>query len=428
VTGPLTGPVTGRAEAERLDAASPLVHTRDRFTIPDGVTYLDGNSLGALPAGVPARLAQVVEQEWGTGLITSWNPLAEGTGDWMQLSRRVARRIAPLIGVSADDVHVGDSTSVSLFKTMVAAARLRPDRPVLVLEPTTFPTDGYVASGVAELLGLELRWCDPADPLAAVDDDVALLALTQVDFRTGAMFDLPAITAGAHARGALVQWDLCHSTGAVPVDLTGADADLAVGCTYKYLNGGPGSPAFTWVNPRLQGALRQPITGWIGHANPFAMARDYEPAPGIGHWASGTPPVLALSALEAALEAFDGVSPADLRAASLALTDLFIRLLDERCAERWPEIELVTPRDHARRGSQVSFRHPHAYGLVQALIARGVIGDYRDDGDAPGIARFGFAPLYVRHVDVYDAVEHLEAVLVGEEYADPAYAARNAVT
>jgi len=420
--------VTGRAEAERLDAASPLAHTRDRFTIPDGVIYLDGNSLGALPAGVPARLAQVVEREWGTGLITSWNPLAEGTGDWMQLSRRVAGRIAPLIGVSADDVHVGDSTSVSLFKTMVAAARLRPERRVLVLEPTTFPTDGYVAAGVADLLGLELRWCDAADPLAAVDDDVALLALTQVDFRTGAMFDLPGVTAGAQARGALVQWDLCHSTGAVPVDLSAADADLAVGCTYKYLNGGPGSPAFTWVNPRLQDRLRQPITGWIGHATPFAMARDYEPAPGIGHWASGTPPVLALSALEAALEAFDGVSPADLRAASLSLTDLFIRLLDERCAERWPEVDVVTPRDHARRGSQVSFRHPHAYGLVQALIARGVIGDYRDDGDAPGIARFGFAPLYVRHVDVYDAVEHLEAVLAAEEYADPAYAARNAVT
>ena len=328
-----------------------------------------------------------------------------------------------MIGAGPADLHIGDSTSVSLFKTIVAATR-RSDRRVIVVEPSTFPTDGYVAAGVADLLDLELRWCDPQDPLDAVDDDVALLTLTHVDFRTGAMFDLPGITAGAHERGALMQWDLCHSAGAVPVDLLAADADLAVGCTYKYLNGGPGSPAFTWVNPRVQGAARQPITGWIGHAAPFAMARDYEPAPGIGQWASGTPPVLALSALDAALAAFDGVSPEQLRNASLSLTDLFLRLLDERFSERWPELEVVTPRSHDRRGSQVSFRHPHAYGVVQALIARGVIGDFRD----PDIARFGFAPLYVRHVDVYDAIGHLEEVLAGEEYADPAYSSRNVVT
>jgi kynureninase len=316
---------------------------------------------------------------------------------------------------------------VSLFKTIVAAARLRPDRRVIVIEPSTFPTDGYVAAGVADLLELELRWCDPADPLAAVDEDVALLALTHVDFRTGAMFDLPGITAGARARGALVQWDLCHSAGAVPVDLTAADADFAVGCTYKYLNGGPGSPAFTWVNPRLQDEARQPITGWMGHAAPFAMSRDYEPAPGIGRWASGTHPVLALSALDSALAAFDGVTIGEIREVSLSLTDLFLRLLDERCSA-WPEIDVVTPRDHARRGSQVSFRHPHAYGLVQALITRGVIGDFRDDGSRPGIARFGFTPLYLRHVDVYDAVEHVVQVLEREEHLDPAYATRNAVT
>ncbi len=412
--------MTDRSAAERLDAASPLAHTRDRFTLPDGIVYLDGNSLGALPTGVPGRLAAVVSQEWGDGLIRSWNALPDGGGRWMQLASRVAARIAPLVGVQAADVHVGDSTSVSLFKTMVAAARLRPDRRVIVIEPSTFPTDGYVAAGVADLLGLEVRWCDPADPLAAVDDDVALLTLTHVDFRTGAMFELPAITAAARARGALVQWDLCHSAGAVPVDLTAADADLAVGCTYKYLNGGPGSPAFTWVSPRLQAEARQPITGWMGHSAPFAMSRDYEPAAGIGQWASGTPPVLALSALEAALEAFDGVTMDEVRAVSLSLTDLFIRLVDERV----PEVEVVTPREHARRGSQVSLRHPQAYGLVQALIARGVIGDFRD----PDIARFGFAPLYVRHVDVYDAVEHLVAVISGGEHADPAYSTRNAVT
>lgn len=423
---------TARADAESLDAASPLAHTRARFRVPAGVIYLDGNSLGMLPVGVAERVGQVIEHEWGDGLIGSWNPLPGGGGDWMGLARRISARIAPLVGGSAADIHVGDSTSVSLFKTIVAAARLRPERPVIVVEPGTFPTDGYVAAGVADLLGLELRWCDPADPLAAVDDDVALLTLTHVDFRTGAMYDLPGITAGTQARGALVQWDLCHSAGAVPVDLTAADADLAVGCTYKYLNGGPGAPAFTWVNPRLQDELRQPITGWMGHAAPFAMSRDYVPAPGIGRWASGTHPVLALSALDSALEVFDGVTIEQVRAASLSLTDLFLRLLDEHCADRWTDLEVVTPRAHDRRGSQVSLRHPHAYGLVQALIARGVVGDFRqigdDDRSLSGIARFGFTPLYLRHVDVYDAVEHLVAVLAGEEYADPAYSTRNAVT
>ncbi len=386
------------------------------FHLPDGLVYLDGNSLGALPAGVTERLQDVVRREWGEGLIRSWND-----AHWMELSRRVAGRIAPLIGVSAADVHLGDSTSVSLFKTTVAAARLRPDRRVVVVEPSTFPTDGYITAGVADLLGLELRWCDPADPLAAVDEDVALLSLTHVDFRTGAMFDMASITAGAQARGALVQWDLCHSTGAVPVDLTGVGADLAVGCTYKYLNGGPGSPAFLWVAPQHQAAARQPITGWMGHAAPFAMARDYVPVEGIGSFASGTPPVLALAALEAALEAFDGVSVSWLRARSLELTDLFISLVDERLPGVF---EIATPREHERRGSQVSLRHPSAYGVVQALIARDVIGDFRD----PDIARFGFAPLYNTLDDVRTAVERLEAVIAHEEYADPAYSSRNAVT
>lgn len=398
--------------------------TRSRFVLPEGVIYLDGNSLGALPRGVPARLASVVEAEWGTGLIGSWNALSGGGGNWMELVGRVAAKIAPLVGAAPGDLHVGDSTSVSLFKTMVAAARLRPDRKVIVVEPTTFPTDGYVAAGVADLLGLELRWCDPADPLASVDHDTALLSLTHVDFRSGAMYDMAAITAGAHRHGALVQWDLCHSAGAVPVDLTAAGADLAVGCTYKYLNGGPGSPAFIWVAPEHQGAVQQPITGWMGHAAPFAMSRDYLPAPGMTQWASGTPPVLALSALETALDAFEGVTVAELRAASLLLTDLFIALLDERL----PGLEIITPRDHARRGSQVSFRHPQAYGIVQALIARGVIGDFRDDGELPGIARFGFTPLYISRTDVLAAVEHLEAVLAADEHLDPAYAERNAVT
>ena len=402
--------------AVALDERGPLRDRRALFTVPDGVVYLDGNSLGALPRSVAPRMQQVVEQEWGAGLISSWN-----TADWVGLTRRVASRIAPLVGVGATDLHVGDSTSVTLFKTFVAASRLRPGRRVVVLEPTTFPTDAYVAAGVARLLDLELRWCDPADPAASLDDDVAVLALTHVDFRTGAMYDLAALTRAAHDAGALAHWDLCHSTGAVPVALEEADADVAVGCTYKYLNGGPGSPAFAWVHPRHQADWDQPITGWFGHARPFDMDRDFSAADGIVKMASGTPQVLALSALDAALEVFDGVSVDVLREQSLSLTDLFITLVDDRLGAT---VEVVTPRLHEHRGSQVSLRHDEAYGVVQALIERGVVGDFR----TPDIARFGFAPMYVTHADVYDAVDHLVAVVEGREYARPAYAVRNAVT
>lgn len=405
--------MTSRADAEARDRAS--TGWRDRVLLPEGIIYLDGNSLGPVGRGVPERVAEVVQEEWSRGLIGSWND-----ADWSGLARRVGDRIAPLVGVAPGEVQVGDSTSVSLFKAMVAAARHRPDRTVLVIEEGTFPTDGYIAAGVADLLGLELRWCDRADPLASVDDDVALVSLTHVDFRTGEMLDLAATTAAVHERGALMLWDLCHSTGAVPVDLTAAGADIAVGCTYKYLNGGPGSPAFTWVSPALHDELRQPITGWWGHAAPFAMARDYEPAPGVTRWTSGTPPILALSTLHAALDAFEGITPAELRARSLSLTDYFIELLGERL----PDLEVVTPLEHERRGSQVSVRHPAAYGVVQALIARGVVGDFRE----PDIARFGFAPLYLTHADVHDAVDHLVLVLAGEEHLDPAYTTRRTVT
>ncbi len=405
-----------RTDAVALDEASPLRDRRALFALPEGMVYLDGNSLGALPRSVAGRMQQVVADEWGAGLISSWN-----TADWVGLARRVGARIAPLIGVDAADVHVGDSTSVTLFKTFVAASRLRPGRRVVVLEPTTFPTDGYVAAGAARMLDLEIRWCDPADPAASLDDDVALLALTHVDFRSGAMFDLPALTRAAHDAGALVQWDLCHSTGAVPVALLDADADIAVGCTYKYLNGGPGSPAFAWVHPRHQDAWDQPITGWFGHAHPFDMERDFVPADGITRMASGTPQVLALSALDAALDVFDGVSLDGLRAASLSLTDLFIELVDARLGSVF---EVITPRPHADRGSQVSLRHDEAYGVVQALIARGVVGDFR----TPDVARFGFAPLYVTHADVYDAVDHLVAVIEHAEHLRAEYAVRNVVT
>jgi kynureninase len=400
-----------REDAAALDAASPLSDRRELFDLPEGVVYLDGNSLGALPCAVPERLRRLAAEEWGRGLIGSWD-----SAGWMDLNRRVGARIARLVGADAEDVIVGDSTTVSLFKTMTAACRLRPECRVLLLEPTTFPTDGYVAAGVADLLGAELRWCDPDDPAASLDDDVALISLTHVDFRTGRMYDMASLSAAAHDAGALVQWDLCHSVGAVPVDLASAGADLAVGCTYKYLNGGPGSPAFVWVAPSLQATIQQPITGWMGHAQPFEMTRDYRPASGITKMASGTPPVLALAALDAALDAFDGVTMEMVRSASLSLTGLFIDLVDERLDG---SVEVATPREPARRGSQVSLRHPSAYGLVRALIARGVVGDFR----TPDIARFGFAPLYVRHIDVYDAVEQLADVLESEEYADPTHAA-----
>ncbi len=398
------------------DEASPLRARRDLFLIPERAIYLDGNSLGAMPRAVPSRLAQAVTEEWGQGLISSWN-----SADWINLSRRVAGKIGPIVGGDGANVHVGDSTSVTLFKTMVAACRLRPGRTTIVLELSTFPTDGYVAAGVARLLDMELRWCDPADPAASLDEDVALLLLTHVDFRTGAMFDMGQLTRAAHACGALMLWDLCHSAGAVPVELDEHDVDFAVGCTYKYLNGGPGSPAFAYVAPAHQTGLDQPITGWMGHARPFDMDRDYSPADGVARMASGTPSVLALTALDAALEAFDGIDQATLRTASLSLTDYFIDLVDARLGAT---LEVVTPRDSARRGSQVSLRHEQAYGVVQALIERGVVGDFR----SPDVARFGFAPLYVTHVDVYDAVDHLVSVMEQEEFARPSYATRKLVT
>jgi kynureninase len=408
--------MTTRSRALELDAHSPLHGRRDLFDLPEGTVYLDGNSLGALPRSVPARLADVVGNEWGRDLIASWN-----TADWINLPRRVGNRLSTLLGLPQDSVWVSDSTSVSLFKTMVAACRLRPGRDVIVVESATFPTDGYIAASVARMLGLELRWADSARVVDSFDERVALVCLTHVDFRTGAMFDLASVTTAAHAVGALMLWDLCHTAGAVPVDLVGAGTDFAVGCSYKYLNAGPGSPAFMYVAPEHQPHIDQPLSGWMGHARPFDMELGYEPVEGVGRLASGTPPILALSALDAALDAFDGVDPADLRATSLSLTDWFIELVDGRLHGVF---EVLTPREHARRGSQVSLRHPQAYGVVQALVARKVVGDFR----TPDVARFGFAPLYVTHTDVYDAVEHLVAVMEGSEFDRPEYATRNKVT
>jgi kynureninase len=409
-------PLLARTRALELDTANPLRDRRDLFSLPPGTIYLDGNSLGALPRTVPERIARVVSEEWGRGLIGSWN-----TAGWIDLPRRVGDRVAAVVGLPEGSVWVSDSTSVSLFKTMVAACRLQPDRDVIVVESTTFPTDGYIAASVARMLGMQLRWADSERVEDAFDERVALVCLTHVDFRTGAMFDAAAVTASAHAVGALMLWDLCHTSGAVPVDLVAADADFAVGCSYKYLNAGPGSPAFMYVAPRHHATIDQPLSGWMGHARPFDMELDYEPVEGVGRLASGTPPILALSALDAALDVFDGVDPADLRATSLSLTDYFIELVDARLPGVF---EVLTPREHDRRGSQVSLRHRDAYGIVQALIARGVVGDFR----SPDVARFGFAPLYVTHVDVYDAVEHLVAVMEHEEHVRPEYATRNVVT
>jgi kynureninase len=406
-----------RDDAVARDLADPLGHLRTRFELPDGLIYLDGNSLGPLPVGVRERVAAVVADEWGSDLITSWN-----THDWIGLPARAGIKIARLIGAAEDAVIVGDSTSVQLFKLLVAATRLRPGRRVIVTDATMFPTDSYIASSVAGMTGSEIRWCEPSDVAASLDEDVAVLALTHVDYRSGRMHDAAALTAAAHAVGALACWDLCHSAGVVPVELAQWNADLAVGCGYKYLNGGPGAPAFAYVHPRWHDLLDQPLTGWLSHAEPFAFEQNYRPAPGIARVLTGTPSVLSMSALDAALDAFDGVSMAELRAKSLALTDYLIALAYEHLTAYGVTVE--APREHGRRGSQVCLRHSEAYGLVQALIARGVVGDFR----APDLARFGLAPMYVRFVDVWDAVEQAVAVLASKEFANGEYATRKLVT
>ncbi|MBB5786321.1 kynureninase [Jiangella mangrovi] len=408
-----------RAHAEALDRDDPLAHLRDRFDLPDGVIYLDGNSLGPLPRGVAERVGRLVGTEWRDDLITSWN--AHG---WYDLPATVGAKLEPLLGAEPGTVTVGDSTSVQLFKLLVAGARLRPDRTVIVTEPGAFPTDSYVADGVARLLGLTVRWWDPAtQPLDEVlDDDVAVVSLCHVDYRLGRMHDGAAVTRAVHEAGAVVLWDLCHSAGAVAVDLAGWGADLAVGCGYKYLNGGPGAPAFVYAAPRWLGTVEQPVTGWFGHATPFALERDYRPADGVRRLLSGTTPVIGTAVLDAALDAFDGVAMADVRRKSLALTDFFLALAASRLGEYGVEPEV--PRDHAARGSQLCLRLPEAYGFVQALIARRVVGDFRE----PDLARFGLAPLYLRFTNVYDAVEHMAAVLSAGEHRRPENVARAAVT
>jgi kynureninase len=399
------------------DAADPLAPARSRFTLPAGVVYLDGNSLGALQPEVAARMRDVVEHEWGAGLIRSWNDAG-----WVELPRRIAARLAPLLGAADDELAVTDSTSVNLFKALAAARRLRPDRRVLLTDDANFPTDVYVARGLANLTGdLEVRVVRSEEVASHLDADVAVLTLTHVDYRTGRVHDPVDLTAAAHAVGALTVWDLSHSTGALDVDLHRWDADLAVGCTYKYLNGGPGSPAYLYVAARLHEQIGTPVQGWFGHAQPFAFSLGYQPAPGAERFHDGTPPVLSMAALETALDVWEGIDRSALAAKAAALTDRFIALVDARCGE---EVEIVTPREASARGAHVSLRHDHAYALMQALIARGVIGDHRP----PDLVRFGFAPLYVRHVDVWDAAERLADVLASRAWDRPEYHERRTVT
>ena len=414
---------TTRADCLARDAADPLASLRERFDLPPGVIYLDGNSLGARPRAALARAQQVVAQEWGVGLIKSWN-----TAGWFDMPKRLGDRLAPLIGARAGEVAVTDTTSLNLFKALAAALHLQAQgetshRRTIVTERSNFPTDIYMAEGLTNWLerGYRVRLVDSIEEIpAAVDGDCAVLMLTHVNYRTGYQHDMAALTRHAHAQGALAVWDLAHSAGAVPVDLHAAEADFAVGCTYKYLNGGPGAPAFIWVPRRHQAQFNHPLSGWWGHAQPFAMAPSFAACEGIGRALCGTQPVVSLAMVECGLEIFEATGMDALRVKSLALTDLFIELVESRCAAH--PLALVTPREHVRRGSQVSFTHPHGYAVMAALIARGVIGDYRE----PQIMRFGFTPLYTSFADVWDAVEILKDILDKASY-DVA-AERSAVT
>ncbi|MBO0344119.1 kynureninase [Roseibium sp. CAU 1637] len=400
-----------------LDQNDPLAVKRQAFQVPDGVIYLDGNSLGVLPAHVPARLQQVVAQEWGNSLIRGWNDHG-----WFDLPAKVGNRIARLIGAEENTVVAADSTSINVFKVLAAALQLRPDRKIILSDNGNFPTDLYMAQGLRDLLdrGHELHVVSPDEVEANITDEIAVMMLTEVDYRTGRRYDMSALTEKAHASGALAFWDLAHSAGAFPVDLAGAKADFAVGCGYKYLNGGPGAPAFLYVAPKHQDQITPPLTGWMGHDAPFAFDLDYRPGTGIDRMRVGTPPILALSALDAALDVFDDVSMNDIRTKSLSLCELFLSEVEARC----PNLELASPRDPNVRGSQISFRFKEGYALMQALIAKGVIGDFR----APDVVRFGFTPLYLSHADVMRAVDIMEEILRDRLWDSEEYKTRQKVT
>ncbi|MBX3532567.1 MAG: kynureninase [Rhizobiaceae bacterium] len=391
--------------------------TRALFHMPEGVLYLDGNSLGPLPRNAVERVRATMVDEWGEELICGWN-----SAGWVSLPRRLGDRIGRLIGAPAGSVVVGDTLSIKVYQALASALELNPSRRVVLSDSGNFPSDLYMAQGLLASLGKDylLKVVEPEAVEAAIDESVAVLMVTEVDYRTGRLHDMKALTAKAHAAGALAVWDLAHSAGAVDVDLTAANADFAVGCTYKYLNGGPGAPAFIYVAPRLAGRARPALSGWFGHEAPFAFELGYRPAPGIERMRVGTPPVIAMVALDAALDAWDNVSMADVRRRSLELSELFIREVEARC----PDLALASPREGASRGSQVSFRHAEGYAIMQALIARGVIGDFR----APDIIRFGFTPLYIGEEEVIGAAAILEDVMRKRLWDDPRYKTRAAVT
>jgi len=420
-----------REQFAALDAADRLAPLRQLFELPAEVIYLDGNSLGALPKATADRLQRTVRDEWGRGLITSWNHAG-----WIDLPRKLGDKIARLVGAASGELVVADSTSINLFKVLWAALALQraatPARRVIVSERSNFPTDLYIAQSLAATHDCELRLVHADQLTAALDDSVAVLMLTHVNYRTGQMHDMAALTAAAHGAGALTVWDLAHSAGAVPVDLNGAQADFAIGCGYKYLNGGPGAPAFVWVHARHAARFEQPLTGWMGHASPFEFGPDYRAASGITRALCGTPPVLSMAALDCGLDTLLAAEPYGglraLRDKSVALTRGFAELVDARCAGHG--FVVVSPRVDAQRGSQVCLsRDEGAYAIVQALIARGVIGDYRAGGlGLPDILRFGFTPLTLRFVDVWDAVEHLRQVMDLGEWRQPRFNQRQAVT
>ena len=405
-------------DARARDAADPLAGLRAHFALPEGIIYLDGNSLGALPKATIAAQQDAVARQWGADLIRSWN-----SNDWIGAPRRIGAKIAPLIGAKPHEVIVTDSVSVNLFKLIVAATQIRPDRSHILTEPGNFPTDLYTAEGASGILPNHVVHTEQAGDLAdALGPETALMMLTHVHYKSGERHDMAQLTEAAHDAGALTLWDLSHSVGAIPVDLNGCDVDLAVGCGYKYLNGGPGAPAFLYVREDLQDELRSPLSGWMGHAAPFEFRDDYEPAPGIARFLCGTPPVLSLLALESGIDLFADIDMEDVAVKSAALFDLFAARVEERCGDHG--LELITPRDAVHRGSHISFAHPDGWPISQALIERGVIGDFR----APDILRFGLTPLYLRFEDVWQAVEILGEILESGIWREARFAEKAAVT
>lgn len=407
-----------RDDCAQLDACDSLSALRQEFILDDSVLYLDGNSLGPVSASVGPRVNEVINHEWATGLVRSWS-----SAGWMTAPTRLGDRLAPLIGARPGEVLVADTLTFALAKLIGGALGIRSDRHVVLTDSANFHSDLYILRAVASKVGrpVTVKAIDRSTLNAELSDDVALVMLTHVDFRTGEMLDLKGITSRVHECGALMLWDFAHSTGAVPLDVTDAGVDFAAGCGYKYLNGGPGAPAYMYVRSKWQGTLENPLPGWLGHARPFDFATDYEPAAGMQAFVTSSPSIIALAALDGALDVWDRATMAQVRAKSLAMTDLFMQLIEQRL----PGIfEIVTPREYERRGSQVALRHVQSYAIVQALIERGVIGDFRD----PDICRFGFTPLYLRFVDVYDAVEHLSHVMSSQSYTAPRFALRNAVT